>query len=80
MLAPGTEPKEGFVLEASCRSVFDIFHGTIDNDVVDQWLRQFEHLGNHREVGAHLLQLLDVLPTTELGDCICEGAEFWIPI
>jgi hypothetical protein len=52
-------------------------HGTIDSDMVDRWLKQFERLGNHRTVGEHLLQLLDVPTTTELGDCICAGSQFF---
>ncbi len=47
-----------------------------DNDL-SGWLAQFERLGNHREVGEHLLQLLDVMPLADLGDSLCADSEFF---
>jgi hypothetical protein len=44
---------------------------------VERWLGQFERLGNHRAVGEHLLQLLDVLPLAELGDALCGESDFF---
>jgi hypothetical protein len=44
---------------------------------IDAWLGQFERLGNHRAVGEHLLQLLDILPLATLGDALSNGLEFY---
>jgi len=51
--------------------------GSIGEVEIDRWLAQFERLGNHRAVGEHLLQLIDVLPLTELGDSLSVGADFY---
>ncbi len=51
--------------------------GTIDTLRIDDWLRQFERLGNHRHVGEHLLQLIDVLPFNSLGDALSTDADFY---
>ncbi len=44
---------------------------------VSTWLAQFERLGNHREVGEHLLQLLDVMSLADLGDSLCADSELY---
>ena len=51
--------------------------GAVSETAVDKWLRQFERLGNHRAVGEHLLQLLDVLPLAELGEALSTDAAFF---
>ena len=51
--------------------------GSIGEVEIDRWLAQFERLGNHRAVGEHLLQLIDVLPLTELGDSLSVGSDFY---
>lgn len=50
---------------------------TIGNTEIDRWLQQFEVLGNHRAVGEHLLQLLDLVPLSELGDALSHDVEFY---
>ena len=37
----------------------------------------FERLGNHRTVGEHLLQLIDVLPLTDLGESLSMDSDFY---
>jgi len=51
--------------------------GTIRESDIDRWLRQFERLGNHRAVGEHLLQLIDVLPLTDLGESLSRDSDFY---
>lgn len=51
--------------------------GTVREAEIDSWLGQFEHLGNHRAVGEHLLQLLDVLTLAELGESLSSDADFY---
>jgi hypothetical protein len=51
--------------------------GSIGEVEIDRWLAQFERLGNHRAVGEHLLQLIDILPLTELGDSLSVGSDFY---
>src|ERR1035437_219332 len=53
--------------------------GTVTEKDMDRWLGQFERLGNHRPVGEHLLQLLDVLPLAELGQSLSIGSDFYGP-
>ncbi len=51
--------------------------GTVGESEIDRWLGQFERLGNHRGVGEHLLQLLDVLPLTDLAEALSTDSEFY---
>ncbi len=51
--------------------------GTILETDIDRWLWQFERLGNHRTVGEHLLQLIDVLPLTDLGESLSMDSDFY---
>ena len=51
--------------------------GTVSEGEIDRWLGQFERLGNHRAVGEHLLQLLDVLPLADLGEALSADSDFY---
>jgi hypothetical protein len=51
--------------------------GTVNEGEIDRWLGQFERLGNHRAVGEHLLQLLDVLPLADLGEALSSDSDFY---
>jgi len=51
--------------------------GTVSEAEIDRWLGQFERLGNHRAVGEHLLQLLDVLPLADLGESLSVDSDFY---
>jgi len=51
--------------------------GFISSAHVDQWLGQFERLGNHRAVGEHLLQLIDVLPLPDVGESLSKDSDFY---
>jgi hypothetical protein len=51
--------------------------GTVSEAEIDRWLGQFERLGNHRTVGEHLLQLLDVLPLVDLGEALSADSDFY---
>lgn len=51
--------------------------GSVSEGEIDQWLRQFELLGNHRAVGVHLLQLIDVLPLADLGASLAVDSDFY---
>jgi hypothetical protein len=51
--------------------------GTVSEAGIDRWLGQFERLGNHRAVGEHLLQLLDVLPLADLGEALSADSDFY---
>lgn len=51
--------------------------GTVGESEIDKWLGQFERLGNHRAVGEHLLQLLDVLPLADLGEALSMDSDFY---
>ncbi len=44
---------------------------------MDHWLEQFESLGNHRAVGEHLLQLLEVMSLSDLGESLSAGSGFY---
>ncbi len=50
---------------------------TVSEAEIDKWLWQFERLGNHRAVGEHLLQMLDVLPLSDLADALSMDSEFY---
>ena len=43
---------------------------------IDSWLSQFEFLGNHRPVGEHLLQLLEILAPADLAESLCKDSDF----
>src|SRR6266568_977059 len=51
--------------------------GSVSEVEIDRWLGQFERLGNHRAVGEHLLQLIDILPLAELGDSLSVDSDFY---
>ncbi len=51
--------------------------GAVGDPEIDKWLGQFERLGNHRAVGEHLLQLLDVLPLSDLGEALSIDSDFY---
>jgi hypothetical protein len=51
--------------------------GLVSEVEIDKWLRQFERLGNHRAVGEHLLQLMDMLPLMDLGESLSAGSDFY---
>lgn len=51
--------------------------GSLTELGLDKWLGQFERLGNHRSVGEHLLQLIDVLPLNELGESLSIDSDFY---
>ncbi len=51
--------------------------GAVGESEIDRWLGQFERLGNHRSVGEHLLQLLDVLPLSDLGEALSTDSDFY---
>jgi len=44
---------------------------------LDSWLGQFERLGNHRTVGEHLLQQIDVLSMADLGESLSMDSDFY---
>jgi hypothetical protein len=49
----------------------------VDETQIDKWLAQFERLGNHRAVGEHLLQLVEVLPLADLGASLSSDSDFY---
>jgi hypothetical protein len=51
--------------------------GPLCENGINSWLAQFQRLGNHRAVGEHLLQLLDVMSLAELGDSLCGDSDFY---
>jgi len=51
--------------------------GSVSDAEIDSWLGQFERLGNHRTVGKHLLQLVDVLPLADLGESLSMNSDFY---
>lgn len=51
--------------------------GSVGEAEIDKWLAQFEHLGNHRPVGEHLLQQIDVLPLADLGESLSMDSDFY---
>lgn len=51
--------------------------GTVAEPDINRWLGQFERLGNHRPVGEHLLQLVEVVSLADLGNSLCADADFY---
>jgi hypothetical protein len=51
--------------------------GPVGENEISNWLAQFQRLGNHRAVGEHLLQLLDVMSLAELGDSLSVDSDFY---
>jgi hypothetical protein len=51
--------------------------GPVGEKEITIWLGQFERLGNHRPVGEHLLQILEVMSLAELGDSLCTDSDFY---
>jgi hypothetical protein len=50
--------------------------GTVGEKEIETWIAQFDRLGDHRSVGEHLVQLVDVLPQSELGNSLSNGSDF----
>lgn len=44
--------------------------GPIGNSDIEQWLQQFDRLGVSRRIGQHLLQLVEVMPTSAIADSL----------
>ena len=51
--------------------------GKVGEAEMDSWLGQFERLGNHKPVGEHLLQLLEVVSLADLGEALCADSDFY---
>jgi len=49
----------------------------VSDDDVEHWLAQFERLSEHRPVGEHLLQLLDIVPAAAFGEALTTEASYY---